>query len=214
MSLRWISLSLPLLISSVAAQDASSSDAFLVRIPEGLTVANEIHPLTNRGRWVQRSCIAWSTDGRTVAYAALRGDDYLPVVGSQVGEAYAYVSWPTVAGGHAFFHVARRKSESRQLSWLWIDGKVVRPEAWMGDIEVSPDGKHVAYWTHPGSRIGNSETSSFTHYLAVASENADGRWSVVRGKEWFGNPLLPPRFSGDGKRVFSCAPGRKGWTVL
>jgi hypothetical protein len=190
-------------------------ESLLARIPEGLSVANELVSSTNRGCFVVRSGVDWSADGKTVAYAGMRGDDWYPVVGSKVGEAYVYVSRPTLAGGHVFFHVARNKSASTQASWLWIDGETLGPEDWMGDLGVSADGKQVAFWTQPGAKVGNAEpATSSNHFLAVAGEAKSGRWSVVRGKRWLGCALVPPCFSEDGQRVFTTALGEQGWILL
>ncbi len=207
---------LVVLAATAAPQTSSHREGtLLARVPDGLTIARELLPISNRGTFVERSALGWSADGRRVAYAARRGDEYLPVVGADVGKSYGYVSRPILAGAHAFFSVARRRTESTELWWLWVDGTTLGPEDWMGDIGVSRDGRHVAYWTHPGAKVGNvAPATSVTHVLAVAKEGNGGRWSVSRGKKWFGNALTAPLLDESGQRVFTCGLGSKGWVAL
>ena len=212
----WIGGPLLLLAGPPASQTpAPAAETRLAEIPAGLALAGDHVPRSNRGAFVERTSIAWSADGRSVAYAAKRGEEYLPVVGDRVGEIYTFASRPILAGGHAFFGVARCVTESTARCWLWVDGATIGPEDWIGDLGVSPDGRQVAFWTHPGAKYGNSvPATSTTHRLAVAREGSGGRWSVTRGKTWFENPLMPPVFRGGGDRVLTCAIGSKGWVAL
>jgi hypothetical protein len=208
--------SLVLASAAVPQSPARSADTLLAEVPEDLEVANDfVFNASNRGAFVARSTLVWSADGRTVAYVGIRGDDWFPVVGAKVGEAYAGVSPPILAGGHAFFHVGRALNEDTEEHWLWIDGKTVGPEDWMGELAVSRSGKQVAFWTWPGAHVGNGRPSpANSHRLAIASEGKNGHWTVKRSDEWAESGVMPPQFSADGERVVACAVGSKGWVLL
>jgi len=216
MSTRWVAGSLFGLASTALALPRQTSEALLARIPEDLSIAHELLPRSNRGRFESRSMLAWSADGRQVAYAGVRGDEYVPVVGSEPGRPYAYASLPILAGGHAFFHVAEPATEAGQPSWLWVDGATVGPEDWMGDLAVSADGQRVAFWTYPGAEPGVSGVPKSTqHLLAIATESSPKHWTVSRGETWFDGAAVPPLFSASGERVTTSALVQgKGWVLI
>src|SRR5262245_43587994 len=94
------------LLVLVAPAAPARSDALLAKIPDDMSVASGgRRVIPKRDSFGTRSTLAWSADGKTVAYAARRGDDWFPVVGSKIGEAYDGVTMPVLAGGHAFFAV-------------------------------------------------------------------------------------------------------------
>ncbi|MEM7309389.1 MAG: hypothetical protein AAF682_22085 [Planctomycetota bacterium] len=208
--------------STSAATLFQEGERLLARVPtdRGLTspwVRTADNPLPR-----DASPFVWGAGGRVVAYAAdLGAGGWAPVIvtadGETVGagdEPYEFASRPVVAGGRAFFHVARRASEDTQTSWLWIDGKTFGPEDWMGELAASPDGSRVAFWTQPGAIVGNSvRTSPARQHLAVATEKGAGRWRVAHGDRWSAGSYLPPLFSTDGRAVFSSA-SKSGWRVF
>src|SRR5262245_58524318 len=200
-------------VAAVARQDvAGERGSQLALVPEGLEVLTHIFYRTNLRAFGSRSSIAWSADGRMVAYAAQRGDEYVPVVNSEVGQAFGYVYEPFVAGGHAFFHVARTKDEDEERHWLWIDGKLHGPEDWMGDVAVRADGKQACYWTGPGARFGNGGAGSHKSVLVLASDKGS-QWSLTRGDDWLECGIV--RYSAGGPSACAAAYERnKGWTVL
>ncbi len=202
---------------SGAPPPAEWAEVRLGTIPEELSVATDLLPRSNRFAFDARESIEWSADGRTVAYAARRGDQWLPVVGDRVGEAFDLVSRPKLAGDRAVFRVGRAASAGTQTDWLWIDGELVGPEDRIAGFALRPDGRQIAYWTQPGARYGNAVpgTNSSTHYLAVATENQRGAWSVAKGEKWWSCSEVDPVYSADGKAVFSSASERgQAWRVL
>jgi hypothetical protein len=204
-----------------AAQGATQAGAawkesLLAKIPDGLEVQNDLLHRSNRGAFASRSTLVWSADGRTVAYAGVHEGEWHPVIGAKVGATYDYVSMPVLAGGRAFFHVGKRKTSSTEQHWLWIDGKTVGPEDWMGDIGVSSDGKHAAYWTWPGAKVGNGEpATSREHFFTIASEGKNAHWgTALNQKSLFEQALVAPIFNEDGSRAFTCGVTAQGWVVL
>jgi hypothetical protein len=221
MTAAHIAVTLVTFVASASAQTSGQTPApwkenLLAKVPEGLEVSNDLVHRSNRGAFASRSSLVWSADGRTVAYAGTRENEWRPVVGAKVGAAYDHVSIPLIAGGRAFFAVGRTKTSSTEQHWLWIDGKTVGPEDWMGDIGVSPDGKHAAYWTWPGARVGNGDPpTSTTHFFTIASEGKGGKWTTaLNTKSLVEEGLVAPIFNDDGNRAFSCGVGAQGWVVL
>lgn len=190
-------------------------EAIVARVPAGLSIARDVHPRSNLAYFRRCGAIRWSDDGRKVAYAGIRGNEYFPVVGDTVGESYVFASTPVVADGRAFFLVVRDATPSTQTSWLWIDGVTLPPEDSMGPIAVSPSGKQVAFWTWPGAKVGNVEPPTTNkHYLALATLGDSKRWTVKRGDAWFDPGILAPQFSLDGSAVVSCAVGSQGYELI
>lgn len=205
------------LAASPRPQEGPGKEVLLARVPPDLEIAAYRVPRLTRSGHRVRSSIAWSEDGPRVAYAARRGEvDWLPVVGAKVGEVFVYVSPPVLAGGRAFFHVARHVRPHEQHSWLWVDGKRLGPEDWMSDIAVRADGRQVAYWTQPGAKVGaGSEPVMDPKNHFVLATKKGSSWSFARGGKWFEGDSRAPLYSGDGKHVFTSAIERgKGWRVL
>jgi hypothetical protein len=205
---------LALVVTALAQQTSSPENgALLARIPAGVTVTSPLVAEPNLACFTYRSSLTWSADGRTVAYVARRGDEYFPVVGSELGEAYGDVQMPVLAGGHAFFVVSRAVTESTGHWWLWIDGKTVRQEDWMGDLAVRDDGRQVAYWSQPGAKLGNAEqATSSDHYLVLGTERS-GHWSFERGERWFDCTTTKALYGSGRERVFTWAADN-GWFVI
>jgi hypothetical protein len=200
------------LATSAAAQP---DDVKLAELPDGMSIAGELIRTTNLGTFDTRSAIAWSADGKQVAYAGKRGGESMPVVGSQVGEAHDRVSRPELKGGHVFFHVVNQATESEQKHWILIDGDKLEVEDWITGFSASPLGDRVAYWTQPGALTGNSvKARTRKHYLAVAKRRKSGRWRVSRGEKYLSGAGVDPLWSDDGRRVFSCGSTHKGWAVI
>jgi hypothetical protein len=207
-----VGFALAVLASAATSQGSGSGERLLAHVPEGLEVTTQLVRRNNLSCWSSRNSIAWSADGRTVAYAAQRGEEYFPVVGDAVGEALGWVDAPLVRGGHVFFHVAGSKSKTEERHWLWVDGRKLGPEDWMGDLVVRADGKQIAYWTRPGARFGGATTPMSAKYIFVVATDKGSQWSLARGDEW--NEQGTACFSADGKRLFAAAEDRKGWSVL
>ncbi|HEX6883216.1 MAG TPA: hypothetical protein VF530_07525 [Planctomycetota bacterium] len=193
-----------------AQEPAEERGTFLARVPEGITIPTTLRERAGRGTFYRREALAWSADGLTVAYTGLRGERYVPVVGSEVGEEYGFVGAPTVAGGHAVFHVARRKDEEREQHWLWIDGKTLGPEDWMDEPVVRADGQQVLVWTGPDMRFGPNAPPTGKRVLLKASARGS-QWSLARGDDWF--ECGPIRFAGEHGYAAAIQQG-KGWTVF
>jgi hypothetical protein len=204
--------SLGMLMPALASAQDRERVTVLAQVPEELQIASDLRPRNGLG-FRRRPSLAWSADGRTVAYAALRGDEYLPVVGAELGAAYDYVGPPVAAGGHVFFLVARRKDEDEQRCWLWVDGKTIGPEDWMGDPVVRADGRQVVFWTGPGSRVGNSGSATSGKHVLVQASDKGSQWSLTRGSdEWREAGAIRLPTSGD---VCSVGLARTGeWFVF
>ena len=195
----------------------------LATIPEGLEIVTQDVRTSNRFSFEPRSSVVWTTDGTRVAYAAWRGNEWLPVVGGRdgelIGEPYDHVSVPVAAGGHVAFQVTRRTSESTEQSWLWVDGRSFGPEDRMGGIRISANGTSIAYWTEPGARFGTrvgtpSSIQDRTNYLTIARVGKDGKWRTERGDKWSDTGDEPPLLSAKGSRAAAVARGRAGWVVI
>lgn len=210
----------PLFLSLAAHAPAQTPQPWVegrvATVPDGLVVQHLMTPVSNRFVNARRSRARWSSDGRVVAYAAQKGERYVPVVGNVVGEPFGYVWPPVVAGGRAFFHVANTTQPGREAHCLWVDGKSLPIEDILIDFGVSPDGKSAAYWTLPGGRVGNFEPAIATdHFLVIAKRAANGGWTVRRGEERSEpHSAVPPRFSADGQRVLTVARGPAGDFML
>jgi hypothetical protein len=202
-------LTIALAVLAPALFAASQADEPVAMIPEGLEVREQMVHDSNTGTFVPRMPIVWSSDGKQVAYTATRGDDWLPVIGSRVGEPYDFVSVPVAAGGHFAFQVRRTTGSDTADSWLLIDGQTIGPEDWMSDVRLSADGGTIAYWTQPGALYGNTtRTRKRDAVLAVARKRKNGRWKVERGEDWFDNGLEAPLVSQDGSRVSGIVVSR------
>lgn len=202
-----------LVLATVAfPQEADGGERLLARIPEGLEISTDLVRRNNRDAFSRRRSIEWDADGRTVAYAAQRGAEFFPVIGEAIGEAFGSVDRPLVRGGHAFFHVARVKSETEEQHWLWVDGRKTGAENWMGELVARADGKQVAFWTRPGAKFGSATTPGNAKYELVVATDKGAQWSRARSDEW--SEAGTAQFSGDGKQLFAVACDRQGWAVF
>jgi hypothetical protein len=194
------------------APQESERGTLLAHVPERLVVLSDLFYRSNLRAFGSRSSLAWSEDGRTVAYAAKRGNEYVPVVGADVGQAFDYVYAPVAAGGHVFFHVVRSKGADQERHWLRVDGKTIGPEDWIGDLAVRADGKQACYWTGPGARFGNGGAGSQKKVLVVATDKGS-QWSLARGDDWLECGMI--RYAAGGTSACTAVYLRnKGWTVL
>lgn len=203
MNAAWVTSSL---LALLPQSPSASPPRTLAQVPEGFALSEELVRTAEPSTYRRGTSLRFASDGSLVAYVARRGDQAHPVVGSELGPAYSDVSTPCIAGGRAFFVVSRVTGENTASSWVWVDGKEVEREDWIGELAVSPNGKRVAYWTFPGARYGDAPTPEVRkHYLAVATRADSGQWFVARGKAWQGCVEQAPLFDATGAALLAGA---------
>lgn len=118
------------------------------------------------GNGSARDSLVFSPDGRTLAYVARSGQEWLVVVGHREGERYDLI----MEGCPVFSPIGRRLAfgAKRGRKWLVVvDGKEqAEYDGIVANLVFSPDGRHLAYQAGKGG----------SHVLVV-----DGRESRACG---------------------------------
>ncbi|MEO0653048.1 MAG: hypothetical protein AAFZ65_20400, partial [Planctomycetota bacterium] len=154
----WIAC---LLALATTGPQETWEQARLGRIPEDVSPIGRSVWNTAQTHLLSRSPFVWSPSGRQVAWIGERDGRYLPYVGSEpVQTELPYAEEPCFAGERAVFIVGRPVGADRVEKWLCIDGQRLGPEDWIDSVGVAEDGERIAFWTHPGARVGNADPGS------------------------------------------------------
>ncbi len=204
--------------TSPATEDGTEVAVALGTIPESLALS-PAKKFKAADRLPLR--VRWSSDGTVAAYVGYRGTDgseSVPVLhrsgeDATVGEAYDFIDPPVVAKNapHVAFRVGKTRSKKKERWWVWLDGKPVHQEDWIGAVALSPDGQRVAYWAQPGAEL--EEGGAYARKPMVL--RAPGKKKVRKPKKWEDSRALQaPVFSDDSKKVFGLGMENGRWFAV
>jgi Tol biopolymer transport system component len=144
--------------------------------------------------------IAFTPDGRHVAYVGSKDGKSVPVIDATVFDPQWYVHSPRIsADGRVAFVMVKPPAKRVQESWLLLDGKPVPDTDGIDSPKWSPDGRRLAYVADPECRIAEDRSRPGPFVLVV-----DGK----KGSKWHGVDQLA--WSRDSQHVVAVAEREKG----
>jgi hypothetical protein len=212
-----IALSLSLLLRGPGDPEPSLDERRMAVMPEGMGLEEPPIRAPDGREWKQVHSVAWSSDGSTVAYVGVKGGMLYPVIGETIHGSYHYVSGPTLsrAGDLVAFRVGMRTGKETESWWLQLNGETMEKEDWIGEVAVSADGLHVAFWKQPGAKVTAEGPYSRGKQVLVVGTRRGDKWHFEESGKWEdASSLEPPLFSADGAVVASRVSKGSSWFVL
>lgn len=126
--------------------------------------------------------VRFARNGANVAYVARRGDaEFVAVTGKHVGAAFDEVLAPVIdsRGEHVAFRAIRRSKLDIEHS-VWLDGKRVATDDWIGPVALSPADSTPALWTSsqfPVLVFGNRKASTTSR--SVRTDRRSPTWRAT-----------------------------------
>lgn len=153
--------------------------------------------------------VVFALDGSTVAYRARRNGDLLAIVDGQLSATHAFVDAPVfgATGAQLIFRVAESDSRRSETWRLLQGGKSVAKSDWIGPPAWSPDGRKLAYWTRPNSKLDGAGRRRGGVSVFVVDGTSGSKWDACEQD-------AAPIWSSDSKHVATVAQKGDAWSVV
>ncbi len=199
--------SAPTLPQEGAKESEASGDRLVASIPEGFAAAHMAERIDQPAE-LEYLPFTFSPDGTQVAfYAAKKDRVYAFFNGEDIGYGHKGRKPIYSENGEHVLMATAKVNKNRSEKWsVYVDGKSVAKEDWVGPAVIADDGNSFAYWTKPDYRLDPSGKPILTRACMVLGHRKGKKFRKKTSKIYpWALTYSTPGLSEDGTRAIGAA---------
>jgi hypothetical protein len=188
-------------------ESEASSDHLVATIPEGFAAAHMAEQIDKPAE-LEYLPFTFSPDGTRVAfYAAKKDRIYAFLDGDDIGYGHKGLKPVYSENGEHVLMATAKVNKNRSEKWsVYVDGKSVAKEDWVGPAVMADDGNSFAYWTKPDYRLDPSGKPILNRACLVFGHRSGKRFRRKTSEIYpWALTYRAPGISEDGTRAIGAA---------